>query len=482
MQIFIKNLGIIICCIYCYIKLLHISVTRKSLATYSIFSILLALISIFSDLYFPYITMSIIVLCIAVFLSLKTNTQLSVSIMTATISFALSYSIFTFSITIISFCTLACSKEFDHIYLQISSCMLQLLLMLIPFRLKRTKNGMPFLKKQYYSISGMIISIFLLLASTLLNADNRNQIYIIPYILIFIFATLIYLYWKKYLTKTYLDKLNIKNIESLNTELLEKQQYIESLEEDNQRLAKIIHKDNKLIPAMEYAVETYLKESTLTSENTSRGIELLEELSRLSADRKGMVTLQDRQCAKIPSCGIKSLDNLLQYIQQKAFEANITFHVTQNCDLKHLTHSVIDENTLYTVLADLLENAIIATKYNNGKHIHFNISMLSKYYSLHVFDSGVPFTKEVLVSLGQKQITTHADDSGSGIGLMQMYEILKQHNASLLIDEFVAETGLYTKKISVIFNKLNQYTLYTSRDEEEAAFLSQRTDLTVIQK
>ena len=123
--------------------------------------------------------------------------------------------------------------------------------MLIPFRLKRTKNGMPFLKKQYYSISGMIISIFLLLASTLLNADNRNQIYIIPYILIFIFATLIYLYWKKYLTKTYLDKLNIKNIESLNTELLEKQQYIESLEEDNQRLAKIIHKDNKLIPAME---------------------------------------------------------------------------------------------------------------------------------------------------------------------------------------------------------------------------------------
>jgi signal transduction histidine kinase len=75
--------------------------------------------------------------------------------------------------------------------------------------------------------------------------------------------------------------------------------------------------------------------------------------------------------------------------------------------------------------------------------------MLGKHFSFHVFDSGIPFTKEVLAALGQQQITTHADDSGSGIGLMQTYEILKAHGASLLIDEFTTDSGLYTKKIQL---------------------------------
>lgn len=482
MQIFIKNLGIILCCLYCYIKLLHISSTRKSLIAHSIFAILLGLISCITDQHCRYITMPVLVLLIAFFLAYTTHTRISAAITTATISFALSYCLFILSITVISLFVLIPLENFNHVYLQILSCILQLCLMLIPFRFKRTKNGMPFLRKQYYAIPGTIISLFLLFFSTLFNISSKSKLYIILYISILVFAVLIYLYWKNNLTKTYLDKLNIKNIESLNEELLEKQQYIEALEQDNRQLAKIIHKDNKLIPAMEYAVQTYIKENNLTSETINRGTELLAELNRLSANRKGMVTLQDKYCEKLPSCGITSLDSLLAYIQQKALDAGITFHVTLSCDLKDLTSSIIEENTLYTLLADLLENAVIATKYNSGKHILLNISMLSKYYSLHIFDSGIPFTKEVLVSLGQKQITTHADDSGNGIGLMQTYEILQQHNASLLIDEFATNSGLYTKKISIVFNKLNRYMLYTSRDEEENIFLNQRTDLTVVQK
>lgn len=482
MQLFIKNLGIVICCIYYFIKLLHISVNKIVFTSISIFAILLPAFSIYIDFNYPYITMPLLVLLIATFLGYQTNTRPSVAITTAAISFAISYSLFIFSTIIISTLALIFPKNFIHTFFQILCLILQLLIMPIPFQFKRTKNGMPFLKKQYYSVPFMVISIFILFTSILLDNNNYNQIYLLIYIFLFIFAALIYLYWKNNLTKTYLDKLNIKNIESLNAELLEKQQYIEALEQDNQRLAKIIHKDNKLIPAMEYAVQTYIKESNLTSENTNRGMELLEELKRLSTNRKGMVTLQDKQCEKLPSCGITSLDDLLQYIQQKASESGITFHVTLSCDLKDLTASIIEENTLYTLLADLLENAIIATKYNNGKHILLNISMLSKYYSLHIFDSGIPFTKEVLVSLGQKQITTHENDSGSGIGLMQMYEILQQHNASLFIDEFAADSGLYTKKISIVFNKLNRYMLYTSRDEEETIFLNQRTDLTIVKK
>ena len=34
------------------------------------------------------------------------------------------------------------------------------------------------------------------------------------------------------------------------------------------------------------------------------------------------------------------------------------------------------------------------------------------------------------------------------------------------------DTGLYTKKVSVVFNRRHQYTLYTTRNREEIAYLS----------
>ncbi|MGN0154024.1 MAG: ATP-binding protein [Lachnospiraceae bacterium] len=274
----------------------------------------------------------------------------------------------------------------------------------------------------------------------------------------------------------------MRNIESLNAELLEKEQYIEALKADNDRLAKIIHKDNKLIPAMEFAVEQYLQNSTAIDETAQTGNALLEELRQLSQERKGMIVQQDQKCEKLPSAGITRIDSLLLYMQQKAITAEISFHVTLDCNLQNFLEKNIGEESFCTLLADLIDNAIIATKYNNGRHVLLNIGTVSKYYAIHIFDSGIPFTKEVLVKLGQEQITTHADDSGSGIGLMQTHEILKKHGASLFIDEFTPDTGLYTKKVSVVFNKLNHYTLYTTRDEQEITYLNQRSDLTVVQK
>lgn len=483
MQLFIKNLGIIICCIYCFMKLLHISPDRKTRISLAIFVTLLSVFSIYIDRCNPHFTMPLLVVLIALFTCCKTKNRLSVSITATSISFALSYSLFIFSSTVASALGILVSETPSHTLLQLLCFAIQLLIMPIPFLFKRTRNGMPFLQEQFYSMPGMVISLLLLLISATINGGKfYNTIFITLYLILIILAFLIYLYWRDKLTKTYLDKLNMKNIESLNEELLEKQQYIEVLEQDNQQLAKIIHKDNKLIPAMEYAVRTYIKENSLASENSRRGMELLEELNRLSKDRKGMVCSQTRQGEKLPSCGVTSIDNLLQYIQQRAADTGITFHVTLDCNIKDFLKDATDETSLNTLLADLLENAIIATGYNNGKYILLNIGMLSKHYCLHVFDCGIPFTKEVLAALGQKQITTHADDFGSGIGLMQTYEILKQHNASLLIDEFEPDSGLYTKKISVVFNKRNQYTLYTTRNEEEITYLNKRADLIIIRK
>ena len=153
-----------------------------------------------------------------------------------------------------------------------------------------------------------------------------------------------------------------------------------------------------------------------------------------------------------------------------------------NCSLKELTDKLISEEDLATLMADIIENAIIATGYNDGKDILVNFGMAKKEYVIDVYDSGIPFDREVLLKYGRQQITTHADDRGSGIGMMQTYEILSKCGASLFIDELSKEEGLYTKKLSVVFNRKHQYVLYTSRNEEDVAYLKKRADLTVMKK
>ena len=100
--------------------------------------------------------------------------------------------------------------------------------------------------------------------------------------------------------------------------------------------------------------------------------------------------------------------------------------------------------------------------------------------AIQIFDSGIAFSPEVLSMFGKKPITTHADDSGSGIGLMQTAAFLREQHASLIIEEFTS--GTYTKKVAVLFDNQNGYTLYTCRSEEEIAKIKIRMDLCIIQK
>lgn len=143
-------------------------------------------------------------------------------------------------------------------------------------------------------------------------------------------------------------------------------------------------------------------------------------------------------------------------------------------------NSLLSEDALCTLLADLVENALIVTRYAHGRHVLVAMGVLDGYPTLHVFDSGSPFSAEVLLKYGKESITTHADDAGSSIGLMQTATLLTNHNASLYIEEF--PSGMYTKKVSVVFDQHGSYTLYTSRTEEELAPLKKRLDLIIVRK
>ena len=231
------------------------------------------------------------------------------------------------------------------------------------------------------------------------------------------------------------------------------------------------------------SVKEFIKDSSsLVPASSEKGMRLLSDLEQLSLHRKSILRTQDDRCRGIPETGCSSVDSILKYMKQKAHEMNIIFETAFSCDMKALVNENISENDLNTLLADLLENALIATKYGDHRHVLLSVDMIEDFYTISIFDSGVPFPKEVLVSLGLKNYTTHKADGGSGIGLVTSYELLKKYRASLAIEEFTQDSGLYTKKLSVVFNRLDQYTLFTYRNGEELDFLNNRTDLLVIHK
>jgi signal transduction histidine kinase len=423
------------------------------------------------------------------FLSVTTqgfSPELCVTI--TTISYGIGY--ITFAISIFLLCSFFLLKmsafSYSHVLFQVLTALLQIFITLIPFQFKRFRKGMPFLTNKLNSFPLMIISILVLFSVLLLRTStyvSYSRLYIFPYLFIFLFAIFIYISWKNNITKTYLDKLKEKDITELNASLLERERRMQDLVAENRELAKIIHSDNKLVPAMVMAVRDFIQDSSSLSPKASEtGERLLSELDAMAEKRKGIIHEQDYRCRTIAATGMSSVDHLFTYMQQKAHEMDIELDVTVSCDMHALVKAAISEDDLNTLLADLLDNALIATQYNNRHHVLLNIDLVEKFYMISIFDSGIPFAKEVLLDLGVQGHTTHQEDGGSGIGLVTSYELIQKQNASLAIDEYLPDSGLYTKKVSVTFNHLRQYTLFTYRNAEDVAFLRQRADLLVVKK
>lgn len=232
---------------------------------------------------------------------------------------------------------------------------------------------------------------------------------------------------------------------------------------------------------MNHAVQCYLSTAINDSaEYITEGNRLQIELSKLSEERRNMLQHYEQNNVKLPATHITSTDNLLKYMYEKARQDDIALQLIMSYNLPQMIQQIIDEADLNTLLADLIENAIIATKHNKQHSILISFSIVDKAYSFNIFDSGIPFTAEIIQGFGKQQLTTHADTGGSGIGLMTTYELLRKYNASFIINEF--DSGQYTKEISIIFNDLQQYILKTYRPEEEISSLKKRNDLQIIRK
>lgn len=467
-SIFIKYFFIIICALYCYIKLLNY---KNIFFTKTFYIFLFALVLSFSMTFFriQFIQISILPMIIAclVFMKILTKIKVKIVINTILISFGISY--FSYSVSVI-FTTLivhVCFRVQDLSFLSfLFSSLVQASLTFYLFKIKRLRNGFPYLlKKEFDGVSAFLSSILLCMIVILSFPHDGSPIYIVPTALLFFSSIGIFIWWKRSITKAYIEKLRLKEFEELKNEISNLQFQINQLNKHNDCLARIIHKDNKIIPSLDFAVKNFLSNVSLLNDNQIKikGSEILKLLDNVTKERSGLISNYQISTKKLPLTNIFSLDTLINYMFNKAKSKKIDLEFIINGNIKYMINNLICENDLITLLGDLIENAIIATDKCENKKILVSLGEDNNYYKIIVEDSADNFDIDVICNLGLKKITTHSNEGGSGIGLFSAFEIIKKVNASFILDEYPFPKLKMVKKIEILFDDQKKYIVKSSR-------------------
>lgn len=445
-RFFIRNFTIISGSIYSFYHLLNIRPPKKrTILCSAFFSLLLCVISY---VIFPgtsYISLLLQIYLCVLFLMFITKTSPELTLTVTILSYGISYCCYMVSASISSIILGLCGLTSDMglIYLQLPSCILQALILWRLYKIPRLRNGIPFGDDITSNNIAVITSVMVLFAIIIFSTNDKSLIYILPLLLIFFCTILIYIWWKYRVSKNYMERVKQNEIASLR-------ERIEVLEKENLELAKIIHKDNKMIPSMKLAVCDFIKSFDNPPEGSD---ELLDMLDSMYNERYGAVISHEISTKKLPPTQVASIDSMLKFMVQKASLHMVNLDLTLSASLKYLVETTITEDDLRTIMADLTENAIIATEYSHKRNIFIHVYIEDNHYIIDFYDSGIPFTQEVLANFGKKQITTHADTGGSGIGLINTAEILHRYKASIMVTKFDEPDNPYTKRISLIFDE-----------------------------
>lgn len=337
----------------------------------------------------------------------------------------------------------------DTIYIIILGT-IQFLLLFFFFRIKRFKNLFSTINVEFTHNIGVFISLITLTLISLIHYTDININVILMSLLLIMFGILLVALIKNYISNKYIREVNKRNIEILETTVSNQNQIISKLSSDNSKLSKIIHRDNKMIPAMELAVEEILKCES-TDEQKEKAQNLLGMLKSMSSERTGIITEYENSNKLLPKTGIASVDASLKYLSLRAKNEDIEFDVSVITDFGEITDGIISETDLNTLILDLGENAAIAAARKEVRSILITFGMENEHYCFSVFDSGDKFDSEVIKNIGRKKITTRKESGGSGIGLYTAFEILKRYKASFILDETI-DNDIFVKKISILFD------------------------------
>jgi len=472
--IILKYFITIFCSFILYFKILNLDVKKLNAFKIIIFLLYSALMSLIMHLLrmrMPEISVAFMIISSCILVRFFIALPFEVAISAMFLSYAINYVVLTVIFFIDSSVAVFISGEnLPDLYILIICFFLQPVLISLFFSTKRFKNGFPFLYNQNTRTIGLSASAIIIVNFVLLSrSEDVTSNKFFPLVLATINAAFVFIWWRNSLTKTYSEKLRENEINTANEALRKKDKEMKNLIKHNDFLSGIIHRDNKLIPSMEFAVREYLKGSFGKSPEEIRkiGKELAMQMQSEMSDRKGIIKNYISKNHVLQKTNISSTDNILAYMAQRAEEDDIFMDVLVFGNIKYMAAELISEENLNTILADLTENAIIAVRNCAHKKITVSLGIVNDKYELSVEDSGQHFKKEILHNLGKAKITSHKDSGGSGIGMITVFDILKQTGASLIITEYAAVPQKPSKKICVRFDGQNRFEVNEQTDGKQ---------------
>ena len=485
----IRNFYILTFAIYSFYKLLNISPANKIVQTLLIISS--AITSIVSAFLFgKKLSLNWIFILLILYLMMKLLNNFNFSITYTSILFSFALSFITFSIATIITAFLLFPFYHDQYEMSLPTIrifigIIHFLLVYCCFRIPRLKKGMTFLGNIH---SNNIGSTICLLLFTILIIFCQTGAYFETYIIIcsaIVLATsFVLLYWWNYhLTQTYRKFLQKNELDSLNLLLEERNQEIAYLRSENDKLAGIIHKDNKIIPALSMAViDSYDNKTALDLSGLDSDSSLYVKLKQLYEERRETLEKYQQEVLHLPQTAFDSVNAVLSYMQTKALKSGIPYQVVLFDRLDSTIPEEITEEDLTHILSDLLANAINACNGIPSASIQVYLGKMEGISTIKICNTGNVFNMKTLKNLGLARHTTHADTGGSGIGLMDIWTIKQRYAATLLIDESTGtnNSSTYTS-INVLFNHKNHYIIQSDRHKELAACIN-RPDVMIILK
>lgn len=413
------------------------------------------------------------------------GTKFKLGFFASLIAFCLSHTIFIFSSLICALILYPFSHNDPYrpdFFSFLCSGFISFCLTCTLFRFKRIQKGIKYIYTPILINIVSVVGVFMIISLTIIQlfSSPDNRIKLIPFYIVIV-ALIFFFLWQRQIKRYYNSKLRKLELESLRQELEEKNATIRKLSDDNDSLARIIHKDNKLIPAMLTAVTEYLDPENMRTdaEREAQGKALADQLKELAKDRMGILGESTHTDRTLPLTGHAAVDAMLSYMKKRADMAGIRYEVKLHPDFASRIGPEISEADLSHLLSDLIENAIIATNSAEHKSLLVHLGILYDAPTVEVSDSGIPFAPEVYQDFGLQKHSTHLVEGGSGIGLMDIWELKKKYAASLHIYEYPPETAPFTKKLSMVFDHKKHYLIRSYRPEEIVK-LQARSDLYIL--
>ena len=371
-------------------------------------------------------------------------------------------------------------ENFKDLFIVSIFSVLMILLTLLIFKIKKIKKRIvPITNDDVYE-KLLFISVLSIFGMTLTFTTDREATFLeIGFIFISFCCLSIILGWRKMTANSYRKNILDRNVEVLEYSAREYNAERERLAEQNRELAKIIHRDNKLLPAMELSVRSLLERYP----DDKQAKELLQGLNKLFAERANAVESFRSEATILQTSGDVTIDSVLGFLNAKAADYKVEFTAEAEEGAVEFFREQFKELTDFNaILCDLGENALIAAKHVENGKVKAVLDYAGGIATLKLYDNGALFDEKVIAEMGRTEITTHKNDGGSGIGLVTAFKILKKCSASICIDEVLADDACkadgYAKCIVIRADGNGLRVIKTGRDSVKKIAAS-RSDLTV---